>query len=92
MVPKESYRIWFSRRNGSTLLCKGLKHTGIAGIPGEYLNPMSDRSLCYRYGVQKYEQLKLTVWDLGTTPNGIFGVKHSFIVPIPPMFSKKSDR
>lgn len=77
MIPTKSYRIWFSQRNGSTLLCKGLEHTEIAGIPGEYLNPSSQGSLCHKYGVKTYDELKQAIWDLGTTSNDVFGIKHS---------------
>ena len=45
MKPEKSYRIWFSNRNGSTLLCQGLEQTGIAGKPGEYFNLMESTSL-----------------------------------------------
>ncbi len=77
MKPRKSYRIWFSQRNGSTLLCKGLEHTGIAGIPGEYFNVMDSETLCEKYGVDSYEALRQKIWDLGTSSNGIFGIKHT---------------
>ena len=77
MTPTKSYRIWFTQRNGSTLLCKGLESTGIAGIPGEYFNLMEAESLCEKYQVKTYDQLKAKLWELGTTPNGVFGIKHS---------------
>ncbi len=77
MQPKKSYRIWFSQRNGSTLLCKGLEQTGIAGIPGEYFNVMESDTLCEKYGVQTYDELKNKLWELGMSANGVFGIKHS---------------
>ena len=77
MKPRQSYRIWFTQRNGSTLLCKGLEQTGIAGIPGEYFNVMDANSLCEKYDVASYEALRQRLWDLGTTANGVFGIKHS---------------
>ena len=77
MPPHKSYRIWFSQRNGSTLLCKGLEQTGICGIPGEYFNLMDASSLCDKYNVDTYGQLKETIWKLGTSSNGVFGIKHS---------------
>ncbi|WP_019506605.1 Stf0 family sulfotransferase [Pleurocapsa sp. PCC 7319] len=38
MKPKLSYTIWFSQRTGSTLLCRALQSTGLAGKPSEWLN------------------------------------------------------
>lgn len=77
MKPEKSYRIWFSQRNGSTLLCKGLEQTGIAGIPGEYFNVMESETLCEKFGVQTYDALRKRIWALGTSSNGVFGIKHS---------------
>jgi len=37
MKPELSYTIWFSQRTGSTLLCKALASTRIAGNPNEWL-------------------------------------------------------
>ena len=37
MKPRLSYTIWFSQRTGSTVLCKALESTGIAGKPNEWL-------------------------------------------------------
>lgn len=37
MKPRICYTVWFSQRNGSTLLCEGLTATGIAGKPAELL-------------------------------------------------------
>ncbi len=77
MKPSKSYRIWFSQRNGSTVLCKALEQTGIAGLPGEYLNVMEFESLAKKYGVNSYTDLRDQLWKLGTTNNGVFGMKHS---------------
>lgn len=77
MQPEKSYRIWFSQRNGSTLLCKGLEDTGIAGKPGEYFNVMEFGSLSEKYGTSSFAELKSKLWTLGSTSNGVFGIKHS---------------
>lgn len=77
MSPSQSYRIWFSQRNGSTLLCKGLEQTGIAGSPGEYFNVMDSETLCEKYHVDSYTELKKAIWSQGTSSNGVFGIKHS---------------
>ena len=76
-IPTQSYRIWFSQRNGSTLLCKMLELTGIAGAPGEFFNVMENESLCEKYQVSTYEGLKHAIWSAGTRENGVFGMKHS---------------
>lgn len=78
MNPTKSYRIWMSQRNGSTLLCKGLASTGIAGKPGEFFN-LSKPTLCQEYQVDDYDALKTKFWEMGTSPNGVFGIKHSWM-------------
>jgi len=78
MNPTKSYRIWMSQRNGSTLLCKGLESTGIAGKPGEFFN-LSANTLCEEYQLEGYEALRAKLWSLGTTSNGVFGIKHSYM-------------
>jgi trehalose 2-sulfotransferase len=79
MKPKLSYTIWFTQRTGSTLLCKALEQTQIAGVPSEWLYTWlnnqemnNDASLA---------QLQLRLWESGSTPNGVFGLKHSFHEP-----------
>lgn len=74
--PIRSYRIWFTQRSGSTLLSKALEQTAIAGKPGELLVPMgNEKTLQDKYQVDNYEALQTKVWELGTSANGIFGVK-----------------
>lgn len=76
MRPSRSYTIWFTQRTGSTLLCKALEGTKIAGIPNEWL---------YRWlGEQKVDnpgELQQRLWEGGCTANGVFGLKHSFHEP-----------
>ena len=76
MKPKLSYTIWFSQRTGSTLLCKALEATGLAGNPQEWLYVwLTD---------QQWEhpaELQLRLWEGGSTANGVFGLKHSFHEP-----------
>ncbi|BBH23282.1 hypothetical protein Back11_46270 [Paenibacillus baekrokdamisoli] len=70
--PKQSYTIWFSQRTGSTLLNKALASTGVAGDPCEWLH--------FQYqdpATLKLEDLE-QLWRLGTTPNGVFGLKINF--------------
>ena len=76
MRPNLSYTIWFTQRTGSTLLCKALEATGIAGNPGEWLYGwLNDQHS------DDPQELQRRLWEIGTTPNGIFGLKHSFHEP-----------
>lgn len=72
MKPTLSYTIWFSQRTGSTLLGEALASTGVAGNPSEWLHfQYNDPATLTR---DKLEQ----IWKLGTTPNGVFGLKTGF--------------
>jgi trehalose 2-sulfotransferase len=75
MCPTLSYIIWFSQRTGSTLLCKALESTGIAGRPNEWLHDPETFNLCKTYKVNTAEALQQTLWEVGTTPNGVCGLK-----------------
>ena len=75
MEPTQSYRIWFTPRTGSTLLCKGLEDTGIAGKPGEFFTLFEHNSLLEKYEVSDYKALKQRLWREGTSANGVFGTK-----------------
>ncbi|MEO0468251.1 MAG: Stf0 family sulfotransferase [Bacteroidota bacterium] len=75
-TPQNSYRIWFTQRSGSTLLCKALAQTGIAGNPGEYFTLMdAEDSLAKKFSAHDYASLKQNLWKAGSTDNGIFGLK-----------------
>lgn len=78
MKPKKSYIIWFTQRTGSTLLCKALESTGVAGVPNEWFtNP----NLMEIYNAESYTELQEKIWDKGTTQNGIYGLKHGYYQP-----------
>ena len=83
MKPKLSYAIWFSQRTGSTLLCRALQSLGIAGKPSEWLNSYNspDFSLLDKYQLNSYAELQQRIWQLGTTPNGVFGIKGGIFEP-----------
>ncbi|WP_025691272.1 Stf0 family sulfotransferase [Paenibacillus zanthoxyli] len=70
--PKLSYTIWFSQRTGSTLLNYALASTGVAGDPREWLHFQYNSPVTF-----KREDLE-QIWQCGTTPNGVFGVKTGF--------------
>lgn len=76
--PELSYTIWFSQRTGSTLLSRALESTGIAGRPREWLQ---EGDLLERYGARDYAELRETLWKVGSTTNGVFGLKFSFHEP-----------
>lgn len=88
MKPRLSYTVWFSQRTGSTLLCKTLESTGIAGIPNEWLHNPDEQDLVEYYGVRNHAELQEHLWELGSTPNGVFGVKFGIYEPY---FSKVLD-
>lgn len=79
MPPHTSYWIWFSPRTGSTLLCELLASTEVAGRPQEHFNIEAENgiSMAQKYEVSNYVELRQKIWDLGATPNGVFGVKSS---------------
>jgi LPS sulfotransferase NodH len=77
MKPKKSFIIWFTPRTGSTLLCKGLEMTGIAGKAGEFFNISEQDTLTHHYHVKNYQELKEKLWKTGSSKNGVLGVKYS---------------
>jgi len=79
MEPSLSYTIWFTQRTGSTLLCKALEATQIAGIPAEWLYRWLDDQHVNTHASQAEVQMRL--WERGSTSNGVFGLKHSFHEP-----------
>lgn len=81
MRPTLSYIIWFSQRTGSTLLCKALESTGIAGKPREWLHDPETFDLFRTYKVNTPEALQQKLWTVGTTPNGVFGLKLGMYEP-----------
>lgn len=76
MQPTLSYTIWFTQRTGSTLLCKALEGTRIAGNPGEWLHKWLDEQKADRPA-----ELQQRLWEAGSTINAVFGQKHSFSEP-----------
>ncbi len=75
MKPRISYTIWFSQRNGSSLLCEALASTGIAGKPGEHFLMPTNTSWFDFYQARNYEELQQNLWQVGMTANGVFGIK-----------------
>src|SRR5262245_53465385 len=81
MKPRLSYTVWFSQRTGSTLLCKAMEAIGIAGCPNEWLIIGDEKNLLEHYHLNNYDELKEYLWQVGSTPNGVFGKKHSIYKP-----------
>jgi LPS sulfotransferase NodH len=79
MKPKLSYTIWFTQRTGSTLLCKALEATKIAGIPNEWLYRWLDDQ--HGNDPASKAEVQMRLWARGRTSNGVFGLKHSFHEP-----------
>jgi trehalose 2-sulfotransferase len=82
MEPYLSYTIGFSQRTGSTLLCKALESTGVAGQPAEWLHHVPTGAELYmHHGVNSPSELQTKLWELGSTPNRVFGLKHGITEP-----------
>ena len=81
MKPRLSYTIWCSPRTGSSLLCRALASTGVGGNPQEWFYLLDTKDLLERYGLNDYAALQEHLWDLGSTPNGVWGVKTSLFEP-----------
>ena len=79
--PHTSYTIWFSQRTGSSLLCDALTSTGIAGNPNEWLNPGAEQELFEQFGVSTVGEFQEQLWTLGSSSNGVFGLKVSVHEP-----------
>jgi LPS sulfotransferase NodH len=80
-IPKLSYTIWFTQRTGSTWLCEALASTGVAGRPGEYLNHTSPADALRHYDAKDGTELLSRIHALGSTPNGVFGIKQGYTEP-----------
>ena len=72
MRPNLSHTLWFTQRTGSTLLCKALEGTQLAGIPNEWLGEQQ---------LNDPGELQRRLWEGGCTSNAVFGRKHSFHEP-----------
>jgi LPS sulfotransferase NodH len=62
-------------RTGSYFLCDQLKKTGVAGRPNEYFNPSFQSQWTVDWGTATFPEYLEKVAELGTTPNGVFGLK-----------------
>ncbi|PWW04797.1 LPS sulfotransferase NodH [Paenibacillus cellulosilyticus] len=83
--PTQSYTLWFSQRTGSTLLNNALASTGAAGNPAEWLHySWNDPAVFNRENLEN-------IWQQGSTPNGVFGIKIGYEQPWIDAFRKLFD-
>ncbi len=78
MKPHTSYIICAVQRSGSSLLCEALNNTGLAGHPEEYFldgQGWEDGDWARHNNVSTRSDYLRLVFDKGTSPNGVFGVK-----------------
>ena len=75
MKASSFYAIWFSQRNGSSLLCKALESTGLLGKPSELFTLESNEKLLNKHESKSYEHLQERIYELGSSSNGVFGIK-----------------
>jgi LPS sulfotransferase NodH len=84
--PNRSYLVAASQRSGTTLLCRALAATGVAGNPDEYFLAVDDEAMPgwstwedgpygQLLGSRDRADFLRGVLQLGTTPNGVFGAK-----------------
>ena len=74
-TPNRSYLICATPRTGSYLLCDGLRATGVAGRPTEFVSPSFQQYWAKQWGTPTYENYLERIVAAGTTPNGVFGIK-----------------
>ena len=79
--PTLSYTIWFSQRVGSTWLCDMLARLGNAGRPGEHLSFPDTAAVFEHYGTTEPAEVLARIHALGSTDNGVFGIKQGFSQP-----------
>jgi len=74
-LPSSSCIVMGLPRAGTSLLCNLLERTGVAGRPNEYLWRDEEGKLFEGWRVEGDESYLNRIIDLGTTPNGVFGLK-----------------
>ncbi len=85
-MPEKSYVVCASQRSGTTMLCRALADTNVAGRPDEYFLALDEREHSGWHfwedgpfgvvnGATSREAYLEIVYGLGTTANGVFGAK-----------------
>lgn len=82
LMTPTSYVLCATPRTGSTLLCDLLASTGVAGRPESYFREPDETEWAERFDVEvqegrvaDYARFASAVRAVGTTPNGVFGVR-----------------
>ncbi len=75
MRPSLTYTLWFTQRQGSSLLCDLLSSTGIAGKPNELFRMTPDELVPGFSKQADYIALQQAMYRQCSTPNGVMGFK-----------------
>lgn len=75
MRPRSSFIVMGTPRSGTSLLCNLLERTEVAGRPNEYFWRDEAGRLWKDWAVSDEETYLTKVMEMGTTPNGVFGLK-----------------
>lgn len=74
--PKYFYFVASTERSGSTYLCTMLWRTGILGAPVEYFNFNNIMlQMAVRLGTQSLDEYLHRLFEVRSSPNGVFGAK-----------------
>ena len=73
--PEKYYLICSTPRTGSTLLCRGLWDTSLAGAPHEYFHQKHMADFNVRWDTKNFEEYLSFLKKYRTSPNGVFGAK-----------------
>jgi LPS sulfotransferase NodH len=71
--PTLTYLVCGTPRAGSGLLCEALGNTGLAGLPDDFFEPDTARTLAGRWGTRSFSRYLEHALEEGATPNGVFG-------------------
>jgi len=74
--PAHFYIVSSTWRSGGTFICNELWKTGVLGAPSEYFNLHGTMfHMAQRFGVESINDYLTRLFDVRTSPNGVFGVK-----------------
>jgi LPS sulfotransferase NodH len=74
-IPSTSYLVCGIPRSGTSLLCRAVRSTGVAGRPEEYFWRGDDAFWITRWRTSTYDEYVNAAIREATTPNGVFGAK-----------------
>ena len=72
MIPRTSYLVCGIPRSGTSLLCRGLRNTGVAGRPEEYFWRGDEAFWSRGWHASTYDEYVGAAIREGTTPNRVF--------------------